>query len=468
MEAPENTNPIKNPMENQIGGPSLEGTGNSSENKTGTKTIDLMKSYRAKVFATFLAAALIIIFYFCVKRYDGLRDGWNGLISILTPFFIGAVMAFIMDPLMTLIEKRLNRVFVPKSKKPAKTKHKVRLFSATIAILVLIGIITVFLVFVIPQIVSTLTYIYNHLEEQLIGVIDWANKLTSKRFDSVMQEARKPENISNFLTKVEGYIQDYLDWNKQSQMVKDLTSIGMSVGKAFVAFLVGIVAAIYMMTDKEKAKSQTKQIIFGLFPAKAANVIMEVLRKTLSIFYGFIVGKIIDSAIIGVICYICMLIFRMPYPVLVSVIVGVTNVIPVFGPYIGAVPTVTIIFFTNPMKGIYFLIFIIVLQQVDGNIIGPKILGDSTGISAFWVLFSIVVGGGLFGFVGMLLGVPIMALIYYICSRLVHHFAKKRGLPEATRTYENVNHVEGGRLVMNAEMAAGKAKDAGQAAGEDK
>ena len=455
-------------MENQTGGPSFEGTGNPSENKTGTKTIDLMKNYRAKVFVTFLAAALIIIFYFCIKRYDGLRDGWNGLMSILTPFFIGAVMAFIMDPLMTLIEKRLDRVFLPKSKKPAKTKHKVRLFSATIAILVLIGIITVFLVFVIPQIVSTLTYIYNHLEDQLIGVIDWANKLTGKRFDSVMQEARKPENIENFLDKVEGYIQSYLDWNKQSQMVKDLTSIGMSVGKAFVAFLVGIVAAIYMMTDKEKAKSQTKQIIFGLFPSKAANVIMEVLRKTLSIFYGFIVGKIIDSAIIGVICYICMLIFRMPYPVLVSVIVGVTNVIPVFGPYIGAVPTVTIIFFTNPMKGIYFLIFIIVLQQVDGNIIGPKILGDSTGISAFWVLFSIVVGGGLFGFVGMLLGVPIMALIYYICSRLVHHFAKKRGLPEATRTYENVNHVEGGRLVMNADMAAGKAKDAGQAVGRDK
>ena len=152
------------------------------------------------------------------------------------------------------------------------------------------------------------------------------------------------------------------------------------------AFFVGLVAAIYILTDKEIFKGQAKKMVYGVFKPQHANIIMEVARKARDVFYGFIVGKIIDSAIIGLICYISMLILGMPYPVLVAVIVGVTNVIPIFGPYIGAVQTVTIIFFTNPTKGIIFLLYIIILQQVDGNIIGPKILGDSTGLSAFFVL----------------------------------------------------------------------------------
>jgi predicted PurR-regulated permease PerM len=169
---------------------------------------------------------------------------------------------------------------------------------------------------------------------------------------------------------------------------------------------------------------------------------MEIYRKAADIFYGFLIGKLIDSAIIGLICYVVMMILRMPYPLLVSVIIGVTNIIPVFGPYIGAVPTVIIIFLTEPMQGIYFLIFVIILQQVDGNIIGPKILGDSTGLSSFWVVVAIVVGGGLFGFPGMLLGVPTMALLYYLIGRFSKYLLRKRNLPVETEDYVNLERVD--------------------------
>ena len=199
--------------------------------------------------------------------------------------------------------------------------------------------------------------------------------------------------------------------------------------------------SVYVLCSKETFKGQAKKLIYGIFRADQANVILEIGRKTRDIFYGFIIGKIIDSAIIGVICYVCMLIFKMPYPLLVSIIIGVTNIIPVFGPYIGALPTVIIIFLTEPMQGIYFLIFIIVLQQIDGNIIGPKILGDSTGLSSFWVVVAIVVGGGLFGFAGMLFGVPTMALIYYLVGRFSKHMLRKRDLPEETADYINMERV---------------------------
>ena len=171
--------------------------------------------------------------------------------------------------------------------------------------------------------------------------------------------------------------------------------------------------AIYLLTSKETFIGQGKKIVYTLLPPKYGNIMVHVMRVSNQMFGGFISGKILDSAIIGVICYIGLMILRVPYSLLVAVIVGVTNIIPFFGPFIGAVPSVILIALADPIKGLYFLIFVVVLQQVDGNIIGPKILGDSTGLSAFWVVFAILVGGGLFGFMGMTLGVPTFAFIIF-------------------------------------------------------
>ena len=223
-----------------------------------------------------------------------------------------------------------------------------------------------------------------------------------------------------------------------------VTQLGYGIGKFIVNIIIGIFVSVYVLLEKEKFKAQAKKLIYGFFSARIGNVLLEVMRKTNDIFYGFIIGKIIDSFIIGVICYIVMSLIGMPYAVLTSVIIGVTNIIPVFGPYIGAIPTVIIIFLTEPRMGIYFLIFVLILQQFDGNLIGPKILGDSTGLSSFWVVLAIVVGGSLFGFMGMLLGVPTMAVIYYLVGRVVGYLLRKRQLPDATNSYLDLDHVDPG------------------------
>ena len=205
--------------------------------------------------------------------------------------------------------------------------------------------------------------------------------------------------------------------------------------KVLLNVLVGLIIAAYLLFSKEKFIGQSKKIVYAILPVRQANVIVHTVRKSNEIFGGFISGKILDSAIIGVLCYIVLSIMQMPYTLLVSVIVGVTNVIPFFGPFIGGIPSAIIIALASPIQGLYFVIFVIVLQQLDGNIIGPKILGDSTGLSPFWVVFAILVGGGLFGFTGMVLGVPAFAVVYYIISNVISYILRKRKLPDDTGVY---------------------------------
>ena len=190
--------------------------------------------------------------------------------------------------------------------------------------------------------------------------------------------------------------------------------------------LIGVIVSVYILYSKEIFARQCKKAVYALFRADRANMVLHITTKSNEIFGGFVIGKILDSAIIGLLCFIGLTILNMPYTMLVSVIVGVTNVIPFFGPYIGAIPSTILIALEDPMKGVYFLIFILVLQQFDGNILGPKILGNSTGLSAFWVVTSILLGGGLFGFVGMVMGVPTFAVIYYIVDMILDNKLKKK------------------------------------------
>jgi predicted PurR-regulated permease PerM len=420
------------------------------EKNTGSNTsesnINFGNDEKKKVYvfakAAVISAILIIIFYFCVKRYSGLKNVLDTINVVFRPFVIGFATAFILTPIMSFFERHLRNLILPRVKNKEGAKKRIRIFSSIISTVILIAMIIVFLWAVVPQIVQTLTYIFNHIEEQLVTVLDWADNITGKRFTAALTDAKQIKNIESFLARAKIVVMDYLNWGETSNMVKQITSGVIDVGKIFAQILIGLFAAIYFMIDKEKYKAILKKMLYGLCPVKVSNQVMDIMRKANDIFYGFFVGKIIDSIIIGLICYVCMLIFRMPYSVLVSVIVGVTNVIPVFGPYIGAVPTVTIIFFTNPMQGIYFLIFVIILQQLDGNVIGPKILGDSTGVSAFWVLFSIVIGGGFFGFFGMLFGVPVVALVYYILSKVFVNLAVRKDLPTETMIYENLRDVD--------------------------
>ena len=234
--------------------------------------------------------------------------------------------------------------------------------------------------------------------------------------------------------------------------MSSLTEGVIGVVNGLIDVLIGFIVAIYLLFGKEKFLGQGRKIVYAFNTPRRANIILHLAAKTNKTFSGFIIGKLIDSAIIGVLCFIGLSILKMPYTLLVSVIVGVTNVIPVFGPYIGAIPSTILILLVDPMKGLYFVIFIFLLQQLDGNVIGPMILGDSTGLSAFWVMFAILIGGGLFGLVGMIVGVPTFAVIYYIIKMLIQQKLEQKKLPIETENYNEKNYVgEDGAFVVPAE-----------------
>lgn len=391
---------------------------------------------------TVITACVIIVFYFAIERFDGLREGINTISGILRPFVIGFVMAFLINPIMKFLERRIRPFMQRHSKTPISGAKVARTICSILGLLIFVGIISVFLMIIIPEMYTTVMFLIDNITEQIAGVLDWANQITGGRFEKEIMGVRE-SGVEKAIENGVAWLREYLDLGQENMISMAVTG-AYSIGKLFVDLIIAMIVSVYILCSKETFRGQTKKILYAIFPVGQANVILEIIRKTNDIFYGFIVGKIIDSTIIGVICYVSMLILKMPYPMLVSVIIGVTNVIPVFGPYIGAVPTVIIIFLTNPMQGIYFLIFVFILQQIDGNIIGPKILGDSTGLSSFWVVFAIVVGGGLFGFMGMVVAVPTMAVIYYLAGRFVKYLLRRRNLPEATDNYVELKKVNAG------------------------
>ena len=230
--------------------------------------------------------------------------------------------------------------------------------------------------------------------------------------------------------------------NKVNEVMTHLTVGLYTLVMELFHAIIGVIVSVYILFGKETFINQSKKATYAIFPTERANLLIHIAVKTNEIFGGFIIGKIIDSIIIGILCFIGTSLLNMPYAMLVSVIVGVTNVIPFFGPYIGAIPSAVLIALADPMKGVYFLIFILLLQQFDGNILGPKILGNSTGLSAFWVIVSILLGGGLFGILGMLFGVPAFAVIYYIVKLLLDNQLEKKKLPTESECYNGDSYVD--------------------------
>lgn len=390
-----------------------------------------IRPYLAIALTAVLVICLCIVFFFLIYRYNGFAAGWKKLTTILQPIIIGIVIAYLINPIMVFFEKHLMRWIEPKMKKKAKAKKLCRGIATLGALAVFILIIVVLLVMLVPQLVESIQGVATTLPNEVQHLIDKTNKYLSSDSEA-----------ANFVEDTLIYATNYIkDWAMNDLLPKSntyLTSITtglINVFKVLLNIIVGLIVSVYLLFSKETFIGQFKKLNYALFKPKKANIVIQTARKSNEIFGGFISGKILDSMIIGIICYIVLLIMKMPYPVLVSVIVGVTNIIPFFGPFIGAVPSFIIIVLANPIQGLYFLIFVVILQQVDGNIIGPNILGDSTGLSPFWVIFAIMVGGGLFGFAGMLLGVPTFAVIYYIMQEILRYFLRKRDLPQDSSQY---------------------------------
>lgn len=391
----------------------------------------------------FLVIAACVIFYFALLRINDISAGISKLVDVLKPILYGFAIAYLLNPVV----KQIDRWLIPQLKKKM-TLEKARKVSRSVGVLaslvMLLALILALCNMLIPELYKSIRDMVYTLPGQISDVVE---KITS------IQTDKSPAGIMarNLLEQGSDALQNWIKQDlltKVNEVMSNLTVGVISFVNEILNFLIGLIVSIYILFSKETFSAQSKKIVYAVFRTNHANMILHLTKKSNEIFGGFIIGKIIDSMIIGVLCFLGLTILKMPYILLISVIVGVTNVIPFFGPYIGAIPSAILILLNDPIKGLYFLIFILVLQQLDGNVIGPKILGDSTGLSAFWVVFSILVGGGLFGFVGMIMGVPTFAVIYYIITMLINHMLEKKKLPLLTSQYGEKSYVDDyGRFV---------------------
>ena len=372
-----------------------------------------IKPYLYGMLAGFGAISLSILFFFLIYRFQGFGDAISKLTGILMPFIYGAVIAYLLKPVCNCVENFLRRLL------PEKIGTAANMLAVTISLLFGILVVYALIMMIVPQLITSVTTLYYTARNNLNDFVDWA---------SHQEIIASNQKLLDFIETSYDNLQDMLDNIVRTKLVPSMQSLlsGAALGvMSFVAFLknivIGVIVSVYLLASRKKFGQQCKMILYSLIKPRWADIILEEILYADKMFGGFINGKILDSAIIGVLCYIACLIFKFPSALLVSVIIGVTNVIPFFGPFIGAIPATLLILIQNPIKALWFVLFVLVLQQVDGNIIGPKILGNTTGLSSFWVLFAILLFGGLWGFVGMIVGVPLFAVIYDVIKKLVIH-----------------------------------------------
>ncbi len=380
--------------------------------------------YIYRMLTLFGALALAILLFFILFFMDNIRSGVGRLLAILMPFIYGAVIAYLLKPVCNVLDRFYLRLLTKKGKKPWKRAEGVAASLSILTGIVLgIAIVVTLLMMVIPQVLSSLSGIVAMVPSSIERFTDW-----------ITQYLGDQPVLKNYIDSIsEGITDKFGLWIQESilpnlQMLVDgVTSGVVSIVNVVMNLFIGVIVAIYLLGSRKRFAIQSQMIVHSLIRERWAKAIIDETKYADRMFCGFINGKLLDSAIIGVICFLFMWIFQMPYAMLVSVIVGVTNIIPFFGPYLGAVPSALLILMVSPAKCVGFLIFVIVLQQFDGNILGPRILGNITGLSSFWVLFAILTFGGLFGFIGMIVGVPVFAVIYDVVKKLIHKGLKYRG-----------------------------------------
>ena len=387
----------------------------------------------------FLTVCAVLVFYDTFYMGGTLQQFVSKLTSVLAPVVYGAVIAYLLTPVMNWIERVLHAVW----QKVFPKKHLknaagiLRFFSILLAEAVAILLIYLLMSVLIPQLIDSVTMLINNAESYYYKVYNWADSLLDSENEVAVW-------IADFVTK---YYSDGVTLLKEHILPWAQTTLGTLTGGIWSGIrgvinlatdlIVGIIVSIYLMTMKEKSLARCCKAVFAIFDERKARAVIRGTRQVDRIFSGFVRGKLLDSLIIGIIALVCCNLFNFPYPALLAVIIGVTNVIPFFGPFIGAIPCALLILIISPIQCVYFVIFILVLQQFDGNILGPKILGDSTGLSSFWVLFAILLFGGLWGFVGMIVGVPLFAVIYDVIKKLVIHGLKRNKEIDLLQTYHD-------------------------------
>ena len=395
------------------------------------------KDYYHKGLAAFLTVAMCILFFFMVFRFAQIQAYSKMIMKILRPFAFGAVIAYLLSPLCNHFERYLADIG-NLEKRPAKSAEKLRKFfggvSIFLSLFLFCFVIYVLVAMVVSQVLSSVRTRAEAMPGYVLTITGWLEGLINEEMAPAM----------NYL---EQYSEDIINWIQdfaRTQLFPNINSIMSGSSISLLTFVlaakdlvIGLIVAVYFMNSRRVFGRQAKMVVYALFPPRdhlgedqmqTADWILKEVDIINDYLGGFIKGKLLDSLIIGLICMVFTSIVNMPYAVLVSVVIGVTNIIPFFGPFIGAIPTAVLILMVDPVKCIYFIFFILVLQQFDGNILGPKILGNTTHLSSFWVLFAILLFGGLFGIVGMVIGVPVFAFFYQLAREWIQGRLKKQKL----------------------------------------
>lgn len=389
------------------------------------------KKYLAWGLTAFLTGCALLIFYDVFYRDNSgtVQAIFAKLFSVLTPVLYGLGMAYLLAPIVNFLERAILRLRDKLERKRGRAIriHKGWLRAASIFLTWAVVLVLVYLLLsmLVPQLVDSITTLVNNLESYYTTIYDWVTGLLSDNPElKDLFNRYYNETIQWLTTKLLPGLQTAVT-NFTGSLVTGVWSVVIFTKN----FLIGIIVSVYLLAAKEKSAARCCKLLYGVLPEEQAKFAMRGFRRMDHIFSGFVRGKLLDSLIIGILCFIGCSILKLPYTPLVSVVVGVTNVIPFFGPFLGAIPCALLILLVSPLKCLYFVIFIFLLQQLDGNVIGPKILGDSTGISSLWVIVAILVGGGFGGVLGMFLGVPIFACLQVLVRWLLNTRLEKRHMP---------------------------------------
>lgn len=408
------------------------------------------KKYLYWGITAFLVIAASLVFYYLLFHMNNVRAGFRTFTKTCMPIIDGLVLAYLMTPLVKHMERDF---FIPLCKRlnlnteSAKTKKRMRLLSALITVIFVFVLLYLLCASIIPQLIVSIQNIALQLPVYATNLQDWIQKLFENNDDLA-------GIVTSLINQYSNELEDYLNSKLVPQLNVILTRFSSSIFSSMLGLLVtawnlliGLIISVYLLVSKESFAGQSKKIIYAIWEEETANKLISNIRFVNATFGGFINGKLVDSLIIGLICFIGMTLLQLPYPLLISVIVGITNIIPFFGPYLGAIPSIVLILMVNPKQALYFAIFVLILQQFDGNFLGPKILGNKTGLSSFWVIFSITLFGGYWGILGMAIGVPVFAVIYAGIKALVNQQLVKRGFSTNTKDYMFLSEIKDNHFV---------------------
>lgn len=399
----------------------------------------MKKKYLYIGITAFCVVAACILLFFILFKINTIISILGSIVSHLMPIVYGIALAYLLLPLNNWLRRRLFKCFSKRMKKEKTARCTAKILSTTISILFALLVVVGLMALVVPQVITSVSSIVTTLPDTLQSVRSWVT-------DSFDNHPFIQEFIRSALESAEQAVRTFATSDNFLTHAPDiLSNVALVVG-FLIDFaeniIIGIIIAIYVLNSTKIFAAQAKKFTYSMFKVKTANSIIHNFRYTHKMIGGFINGRLLDSLIVGVVCAVCMAIFRMPYPVLIGVVIGVTNIIPFFGPFIGAIPSAILILTVSPVKALWFVVFIIALQQFDGNVICPKIASNITGLSSFWVMFSLLLFGGLFGVWGLILGVPIFAVLKTLLAETVNKKLKKKNMPSDTTVYLTTGYVE--------------------------